>query len=89
MRVEGASLIYLDDHEGNDWQSNMRMIVRPRTTAKMIGVELSNNSDAQDCIEGSDQYYIDLKPAEAREIAAALILAADTAAAITQQGEKT
>jgi len=89
MRIDGASLIYLDDNEQNEWQKTMRLIVRPRTMAKMIGVELSNNSDEQDCIEGGDQYYIDLQPAEAREIAAALILAADTAEAITQQGETT
>jgi hypothetical protein len=40
---------------------------------------MENNSAEQDEIDGGDQYYIDVSPAEAREIAASLILAAETA----------
>jgi len=88
MRIDGTSLIYIEDTDLTRWQTDMRLIVRPLEKGAVF-LEFENESTASEEILDENQWYLKCSPAEAREIAAALILAADTAAAITQQGEKT
>lgn len=94
MRIEGASLIYIQDtdtdtdSDATSWQADMRLIVRPLEKGAVF-VEIENESTASQEIMDENQWYFECKPDEAREIAASLILAAEAAEAITQQGEKT
>lgn len=86
MRVEGLSMIYLDDHENFSWQTDMRMIVRKNSCSpSAIAIEMRNNSTSESGAEDEDQFYVQCTPAEARGIAASLIFAAETAE--KKQGE--
>lgn len=88
MKIDGTSLIYIRDTDPTSWQTDMRLIVRPLQKGAVF-IEIENESTASQEIMDENQWYFECNPDEAREIASALILAADTAAAITQQGEKT
>ena len=86
MRVEGLSMIYLDDHENFSWQTDMRMIVRKNSCSpSAIAIEMRNNSTSESGAEDEDHFCVQCTPAEAREIAASLIFAAETAE--KKQGE--
>jgi len=88
MRIDGTSLIYIEDTDITSWQTDMRLIVRPLQKGAVF-VEIENESTASQEIMDENQWYFECRPDEAREIAASLILAAEAAEAITQQGEKT
>ena len=78
MRIDGASLIYIEDTDLTSWQTDMRLIVRPLEKGAVF-LEFENESTASEEILDENQWYLNCSPDEAREIAAALILAADTA----------
>lgn len=86
MRVDGASLIYVNDASGNEWQTDMRLIIRPRMIAhNSVVFEMTNESTKDMDIKNENLFSFECSSAEAREIAAALILAAETAE--KKQGE--
>lgn len=78
MMVENASLIYINYKSERDWQCDMRSLVRPLIDSEGITIEFTNNSGRETDIEDEDQFSVDMSPSEAREVAHALILAAET-----------